>query len=301
VAYQGDPIPFVWAHSWLDPMAFLGGIDPRDVSEDERGLRVIATIDDPTPFAEQVIRLLKSRRVTQFSFSYDIVKERRGKDGANELVELSLIECGPCLVAANDETELISAKQLMDELTKHSIGGPRPWPDSDTVSAIADIANVGAHLVAQHERFPEEMTGLADERLQNLHRAVHGRLGDATGHTHPALRELVDVMDSPKALLAELDRLDIKRQPKKTANVDAFVTAVRQQMLEEAVETSRDLAWREMTDELATHPRDIPAFMAEVTAGPESTDEPEEIEGSHELTEPEVFRGVQIVQVSRDE
>jgi len=63
-----------------------------------------------------VYRLLKGRRVTQFSFAYDVNEGAWVSDdehpwgGYYELRRLKLHEVGPCLVGANQETELIAAK-----------------------------------------------------------------------------------------------------------------------------------------------------------------------------------------------
>jgi hypothetical protein len=97
-------------------MAHLGAVTR--ARESERGLEIEAEISDPTPFAAQVKRLLQQRRVKEFSFAYDTVTERKASDGANELIELDLIECGPCLKGANPETGLLSAKALTDMLTE---------------------------------------------------------------------------------------------------------------------------------------------------------------------------------------
>src|SRR5213079_2627859 len=56
------------------------------------------------------------RRVTQFSFAYDVGEGAWVSDdehpwgGYNELRRLKLHEVGPCLVGANQETELLAAK-----------------------------------------------------------------------------------------------------------------------------------------------------------------------------------------------
>jgi HK97 family phage prohead protease len=108
---SGDSPAFCWSHDWSDPFALLGKIT--DMREDGRGLLITAQVDEDTDFSRQVMKLLRNRIVTQFSFSYDVVHERKAEDGANELIELDLIEAGPCLRGANNQTELISAKALM--------------------------------------------------------------------------------------------------------------------------------------------------------------------------------------------
>ncbi|WP_331445858.1 HK97 family phage prohead protease [Streptomyces xanthochromogenes] len=113
---KGDPIPVIWSHAWGDPFAHIGTV--LKAVETLQGLEVIGQIDDldTNPTSAQVYRLLKGRRVTQFSFAYD-VKEGAWVDddqhqwgGYYELRRLKLHEVGPCLVGANQETELLAAK-----------------------------------------------------------------------------------------------------------------------------------------------------------------------------------------------
>ncbi|MFJ9113012.1 HK97 family phage prohead protease [Streptomyces sp. NPDC102283] len=116
---KGDPIPVIWAHKWGDPFAHVGRVIK--AVETLEGLEVTGQIDDLTgddenPTAKQVYRLLKGRRVTQFSFAYDEIKSAWVRDdnhrwgGYWELQQLKLHEVGPCLVGANQETELLAAK-----------------------------------------------------------------------------------------------------------------------------------------------------------------------------------------------
>lgn len=112
---KGDPIPVIWSHMWGDPFAHIGWADPKDVVETDQGLKVIGFVDDDNPFAVQVYRLMKGRRVKEFSFAYDVRKERRSKDdGANELLDLSIIEVGPALKGANPDTELLGVKAKLE-------------------------------------------------------------------------------------------------------------------------------------------------------------------------------------------
>lgn len=111
-AAKGDPIPVVWSHDWSDPFSHIGTVVKAEESPD--GLLVTGQIDtDGNPKAEQVYRLLKGRRVTQFSFAYDILDAGWGEreDGeVYELRKLKLHEVGPTLLGANQETELLAAK-----------------------------------------------------------------------------------------------------------------------------------------------------------------------------------------------
>lgn len=115
-AATGDSIPVIWSHAWGDPFAHIGHVVK--ATETLAGLEVVGQIDDleDNPTAAQVSRLLKGRRVTQFSFAYDVDEEAYVRDdnhrygGYWELRKLSLHEVGPCLVGANQETELLAAK-----------------------------------------------------------------------------------------------------------------------------------------------------------------------------------------------
>ncbi|MGW7247705.1 HK97 family phage prohead protease [Streptomyces decoyicus] len=113
---KGDPIPVIWSHAWGDPFAHIGTVIK--ATETLQGLEVTGQIDDldTNPTAAQVYRLLKGRRVTQFSFAYDVnegawvADDEHPWGGYYELRKLSLHEVGPCLVGANQETELLAAK-----------------------------------------------------------------------------------------------------------------------------------------------------------------------------------------------
>lgn len=134
----GDPIPVYWSHRMDDPMFNIGEvIDAHEVGEkagevpewanewvrDNGGLYVKGKLDD-FGMGAQVAHLMKTRRVKQFSFSYDVIAERRAKSGENELLDLWLHEVGPTPLGANPLTELISAKSNPD---------PPPEPDPDPV------------------------------------------------------------------------------------------------------------------------------------------------------------------------
>lgn len=113
---KGGIIPVIWSHQWSDPKANIGHVVK--ATETLQGLEVTGQIDDlgHTDTADQVYRLLKGRRVTQFSFAYDIgeggwiTDDQHPYGGYYELRRLDLIEVGPCLRGVNTETELIAVK-----------------------------------------------------------------------------------------------------------------------------------------------------------------------------------------------
>lgn len=114
---RGDPIPFVWSHDWGNPDAHIGVVESAE--ETDEGLKIKARLDLDEPFAAKVYRLLKGRRVTQFSFGYEVEEgafvDSKADDGEPgeayyELRKLKLFECGPCLVGANQRTSLEAVK-----------------------------------------------------------------------------------------------------------------------------------------------------------------------------------------------
>lgn len=111
-AAKGDPIPVIWSHNWDDPFAHIGYV--LEAQETEKGLWIKAQVDMDSPFAVQVHRLLKGRRVTQFSFGYfaDEVKwveDPETSRMSRELHRCTVFEVGPTLLGMNPDTELIRA------------------------------------------------------------------------------------------------------------------------------------------------------------------------------------------------
>lgn len=125
-AKSGDPIPVYWSHRMDDPDFNIGHV--LEAKETPEGLWVKAQIDlEPgAGKAMQVYRLLKGRRVTQFSFAYDVLDGGWAKatdaqgveDEYYELRRLKLYEVGPTPIGANSETELLGVKHLADGLAR---------------------------------------------------------------------------------------------------------------------------------------------------------------------------------------
>lgn len=114
-AAKGQDIPVIWAHDWADPFSHIGVV--KSARETDRGLQIRGFISpeerDANPKAAQVWRLLKARRVTQFSFAFDVLdaaETTSDGDTVMELRTLKLHEVGPCLLGVNQETELLAAK-----------------------------------------------------------------------------------------------------------------------------------------------------------------------------------------------
>lgn len=116
---SGDPIPVYWSHRMDDPDFNIGSV--LEAKEIEQGLWVRAQLDLESPKAAQVYRLLKGRRVTQFSFAYDILEAawvEKEDESWYELRKLGLWEVGPTPIGANQETELLAVKSAAQHATR---------------------------------------------------------------------------------------------------------------------------------------------------------------------------------------
>lgn len=117
-AAKGDAIPVYWSHQMSDPDMNIGWVV--EAKETSEGLEVLAQVDldqDASPKAKQAYRLLKGRRVTQFSFAYSVVEGafvEKDDDRYYELRKLDLHEVGPTPVGANDQTELLGVKHAAE-------------------------------------------------------------------------------------------------------------------------------------------------------------------------------------------
>lgn len=143
---SGDPVPVLWSHEWADPFAHIGAVNPEDMQETSKGLLVRGTLDIHKPFAAQVYDLLKSRRVKEWSFSYDVVNERPGSDRANELVELDIHELGPALKGANSETETVAVKSVLERAAK--VGRVFSAKNEQRLREAHDLAIQASSIVA---------------------------------------------------------------------------------------------------------------------------------------------------------
>lgn len=128
---SGDPIPVIWMHMWSNPDAHIGAVDA--IEADDTRLVYKGIVDLDNPFAAQVYRLMKARRVTQQSFGYDVLEAAESVvdgDWVWDLKKLDLFEVGPCLQGVNPETDLLDIKSrslaLPKRLVREHTGQTRP-------------------------------------------------------------------------------------------------------------------------------------------------------------------------------
>ena len=121
-ATSGCPIPVIWSHGYYDVYNHIGWLldaEQRTIKS-KTGLWVFGQLDessDPEDAqARKAAKLLRGKRVTQFSFSYDVIEggyEKSEEHGDYySLRKLKLYEVGPTLIGVNQETELLDAKAI---------------------------------------------------------------------------------------------------------------------------------------------------------------------------------------------
>lgn len=146
---SGDPIPVIWSHEWDDPQSHIGYVIQAE--EREEGLYVKALLDvDNNDRAAYVARLLKERRVREFSFGYFTRGVEDVKDpefgNVREITEIDLFEVGPTLLGMNPNTVLIEAASASAGLTA------RNATDEEGKAADAKAISVPAYVSANAER-----------------------------------------------------------------------------------------------------------------------------------------------------
>lgn len=108
---SGNTIPLLYGHDFSDPFSNIGEV--LEATEDKRGLRIRARLDLNNAKAAQTFRLIKTKRLTQMSFAFDVLEgssvELEGTQ-VYELRKVKLYEVSVVPIGANQETEIISVK-----------------------------------------------------------------------------------------------------------------------------------------------------------------------------------------------
>lgn len=129
----GAGIPCYWGHRMDDPMLNIGVTTKAE--ETDRGLLVDVQLDMDNPNAAYVHRLIKTGRVKQMSFAFDVLDGGWGeRDGERiyELRKLKLHEVSVVPIGANQETELIAAKARHEAADNHkSSAAPASEPAAE--------------------------------------------------------------------------------------------------------------------------------------------------------------------------
>lgn len=161
---SGDAIPVYWSHRMDDPDFNIGHVLEAAERPGE-GLWVKAQLDLDNPKAASVHRLMKGRRVTQFSFAYEVLDGGPVKsdgDSVFELRKLDLFEVGPTPIGVNQATELLDVKSLGD-LTRELRAG-RTLDTAQIAAVKAAHVALGAVLAASGPNPDDEAEARQDAR-----------------------------------------------------------------------------------------------------------------------------------------
>ena len=123
-ADSGNELPLLFGHNMSDPDFNIGHV--KTAVEDDHGLLVTGVLDLENPKAAQVYRMLKGRRINQMSYAYDVIDGAAAqRDGADvyELRELKLWEVSIVTIGANQETEILAVKSLVDAIAQGTAAG----------------------------------------------------------------------------------------------------------------------------------------------------------------------------------
>lgn len=188
-AEKGDPIPVYWSHRLDDPDYNIGHV--LEASETEEGLLVKAQLDMENPKAVTTHNLLRSRRVTDFSFSFNVppggAKESEAGDSL-ELHEIDLYEVGPTPIGANPATELLAVKS----------GRVLSAKNVETIKAARDALKGADNALAELLKL-STTTGDDDEKSRRV-----TRLAKTEEPARAKVEELV-VVPSIESVLAHIE------------------------------------------------------------------------------------------------
>lgn len=178
-AASGDPIPVVWSHRYFEASAIIGHV--LDATPDAHGLKIVGQLDLEGPdgigaTARMVHHLMQKRTLRKFSFTYDVDEggyiESDG-DRYYELRRLGLFEVGPCLIGANDLTDLLDVK--MREALKSAQG----LDADELVAELATLAGkAGRTLSAATEAKLRQARDLIDEVVATVDATPTKTAGD---------------------------------------------------------------------------------------------------------------------------
>lgn len=137
-AETGKVVPFLWNHDSYDMGSYIGTVT--SMEEDDTGLLFTASFDG-TDEAQRARELVRSGRVTKFSFAYDVLDsgpvELEDGTKANELRKLRIHEISLVMYPANDDTRLVDAKDADGAEAK--AGRRNSASDEETIRKAIDL------------------------------------------------------------------------------------------------------------------------------------------------------------------
>jgi len=172
---SGDNIPWIWSHKHDDLDAYLGEIT--DIKETKDGLLVKAKHDMDHPASKRAFDLMKSGKIKNFSFAYEVkdgefvdetVDEDKGlKAQYFALKELKIFEAGPCLIGANQNTRLLGAKRadVIVEVKGEDFSNAGVFVEINDLAMMRDILeDAGYKCIPPTDDNSDSAKGTPDER-----------------------------------------------------------------------------------------------------------------------------------------
>lgn len=206
---SGNPIPVYYSHRMDDPDYNIGYVI--DAKETDQGLWVKAQIDtDPAATkATQVHRLLKGRRLTQFSFAYDVIEGAPAKSETlgdyYSLDKLKLYEVGPTPIGANQETELLAVKSA-----------------AQVAERLAEAAKAGAELSAKNIDMLTEVSASLDTSATSIKELLARVKGESKNQEIDAQPAGPATVQEP---IAKSDQATTQ-EPSLTSPADAYLAVI---------------------------------------------------------------------------
>lgn len=115
---SGFTMPGLFGHRLDDPDFYVASA--LEQGEDEHGWWIKGEFDMESPKGPHVYRLVKSKRLTQLSFAFQVLDEGAVEleDGvkANELRKLKVYEFSFVPIGANQDTSVVAVKAIVDGL-----------------------------------------------------------------------------------------------------------------------------------------------------------------------------------------
>lgn len=194
---QGRYLPFVDEHDW-SRAGRIGKVI--EMEETPEGLKVVARLFMDQQSAKDVYGQMKEGVLGEFSFAYDVIRENKAADGANELLELDLLDASTALHGANPDTRLVAIKGAEPvEVTEE------PEPEGDAVLRVAEqiLAKVGRVISSKNEQKIRGAVGALQEVLASL----GGEEPDGEASAAKSEPEPIDERPALSALRKQLDSI----------------------------------------------------------------------------------------------
>lgn len=155
-ALKKRKFPVLWQHDWNEPIGVF-----EELTEDDGGLYVnrgrLLTRDIPR--AAHARALMLADAITGMSIGFDVVDEKAGKDGVNELIKLNLWEGSIVTFPANDDARVDTVKSALADGTLPSIAnfeGILRDAGFSKMQATAIASRGYAHLLRRSESGSEK-------------------------------------------------------------------------------------------------------------------------------------------------